>query len=207
MSGGWLLSWSLFGVSVGCQLVGVLLSSRCRFSVLMLSGGAAHALRLVAHLVGVLLLMSGGWLLSWSLFGVSVGCQLVGVLLSSRCRFSVLMLSGVLLMLSDWLRILSGCLLLLMVSPDVAPISAAVPVAHALRLVADWLRILSGCRLLMLSRCREGVAVILSGSVAVALRCQSVGCRDGAPHPQISYRSPTVGRRPTQQCGGGLLRG
>ena len=53
MSGGWLLSWSLFGVSVGCQLVGVLLSSRCRFSVLMLSGGAAHALRLVAHLVGV----------------------------------------------------------------------------------------------------------------------------------------------------------
>ena len=37
--------------------------------------------------------------------------------------------------------------------------------------------ILSGCRLLLMvsPRCREGVAVILSGSVAVALRCQSVG--------------------------------
>ena len=34
-------------------------------------------------LSGVLLLMSGGWLLSWLLFVVSVGCQLVGVLLSS----------------------------------------------------------------------------------------------------------------------------
>ena len=80
--GGWL--------PIGC---------RCSSGV----GGAAHALQLsgvgcadhvgavvswsglVAHLVGVLLLMSGGWLLSWLLFVVSVGCQLVGVLLSS-CR-------------------------------------------------------------------------------------------------------------------------
>lgn len=147
---------------IGCRLV-----AGCSSGV---GGAAAHALQLsgvgcadhvgaVVSWSGVLLLMSGGWLLSWLLFVVSVGCQLVGVLLSSRCRFSVVLshLVGV-SVASDGVRCCphigsrAGC--------SCPPIGCAS---------------CRGVGLLMFSRCREGVAVILSGSVAVALRCQSVG--------------------------------
>ena len=102
---------------------------RCSSGV---GGAAAHALQLsgvgcadhVGRLVAFLVALLGvGWL--------SVG------------RGAAVFMSG-----GSWLscRILSGCRLLLMVS-DVAPISAAVPVAHALRLVAVACRIWSGgCR-------------------------------------------------------------
>ena len=75
-------------------------------------------------------------------------------------------------------RILSGCRLLLMVSPDVG---------RVLRLLFRCRGCCScspiGCRCSSLSVGR-GVAVILSGSVAVALRCQLVGVSvdsDGVP--------------------------
>ena len=61
----------LVAVALRCQLVGVSVASEGVGVLLMLSDW----LRILS---GVLLLMSGGWLLSWLLFVVSVGCQLVG---------------------------------------------------------------------------------------------------------------------------------
>ena len=130
-----------------------------------------------------------------------------------------------------WLRILSGCRLILMVSPDVGRVSRSscrdrLPLLfvislsgcccpHVGRLVAflvalrcvGWLSVGRGAAAHVgrfsvvlwhpvgvsvasdgVPRCREGVAVILSGSVAVALRCQLVG---GAAH---ALQLPGVGR-------------
>lgn len=149
------------GAAIGADWLPLLF--RCRGAaahVLQLSGvGCAdHVGRLVAFLVA---LRGVGWL--------SVG-RGAAVLMWGGSRLSC--------------RIWSGCRLLLMVS-DVAPISAAVPVAHALRLVADWLRILSGCRgahaLQMSGGCRGHL-------VGIGCRCSSLSVGRGGCQKVDAYR-------------------
>ena len=149
--------------------------SSCRgYGVRIMSGRLSVVRDWSRILSGVLLLMSGGWLLSWLLFGVSVGCQLVGVLLSSRCRFLVLMLSGCCSCSPIGCRCLSH-LVGVSVASDGVRCCPHIGSRAGCSCPPIGCASCRGCRLLLLSRCREGVAVILSGSVAVALRCQLVG--------------------------------
>ncbi len=156
---------------------------------------------------------------------VALRCQLVGVLLMlSSCRgYGVRIMSG-------------GCQLSAIGCASCRGIAAhvgrLVAFLVALRGVG-WLSVGRGCcchhvgrfsvvlsHLVGVSVASDGVPQMAGGCrghlVRIGCRCSSIGCRcsslsvgrgcrEGAPH--VTTGSPTVGRRPTQQCGGGLLRG